>query len=75
METLKEKYEAAGIKVTSFKQSGTDILCKINISPGDATDLCKRTPSGLFVNKDLHSRFINMIVNRLEQTLQGENND
>jgi hypothetical protein len=75
METLKETFEAANIKVTSYKQNGTSILCKINMTPGDAKDLCRRTPSGLYINKDLHSRVMNMIVNRLEQTLQEDIND
>jgi hypothetical protein len=66
METLREKKTVRGLGVTCFRQSGANILCKINITPGDAKDLCRRTKSGLFKNKEFHERFINMIVTQLE---------
>lgn len=72
MDTLREKQTVRGLGVTAFKQSGTNILCKINITPGDAKDLCQRTKSGLFKNKEFHDRFINMIVTKLEEITTQE---
>jgi len=72
MDTLREKKEIRGLNVTCFKQSGVNIMCKINITPSDADELCERTKSGLFKNKEFHDRFINMIVTRLDTLLREE---
>ena len=67
MDTLREKREMRGLGVTCFKQNGAQILCKITLTPSDAQELCKRTKSGLFKNKEFHDMFINMIVTRLDE--------
>lgn len=67
MDTLREKKEIRGLGVTCFKQNSAQILCKITLMPGDAKELCKRTKSGLFKNKEFHDRFINMIITRLDE--------
>ena len=72
MDTLREKKEVRGLGVTCFKQNGAQILCKIILTPTDAMDLCNRTKSGLFKNKEFHDRFINMIVTRLDELNQNE---
>ena len=72
MDTLREKKEVRGLGVTCFKQNGAQILCKIILTPSDAMDLCNRTKSGLFKNKEFHDRFINMIVTRLDELNQNE---
>lgn len=72
MDTLREKKEIRGLSVTCFRQSGANILCKVNLTPNDADELCERTKSGLFKNKEFHDRFINMIVTRLDALLREE---
>lgn len=66
MDTLREKSEIRGVGVTCYKQSGTSVLIKVLMTPSDAIDLCSRTKSGLFKNKEFHDRFINTIVTRVE---------
>ena len=61
-----------GLGVVCYKQSGAQILCKITMTPSDAIELCKRTKSGLFKNKEFHERFLNMIVTKLEQLANEE---
>ena len=72
MDTLREKREIRGLGVTCFKQSETNILCKITLTPSDAIEICKRTKSGLFKNREFHDRFINMIVTRLDDLNRTE---
>lgn len=72
MDTLREKKEVRGLSITCFKQSGSNILCKITLTPSDALELCNRTKSGLFKNKEFHDRFINMIVTRLDDLNKQE---
>lgn len=72
MDTLREKREVRGLSVTCFKQSSAHILCKVLLTPSDAMDLCNRTKSGLFKNKEFHDRFINMIVTRLDDVIKQE---
>ena len=72
MDTLREKREIRGLGVTCFKQNGTNILCKINMTPSDAAQLCNRTKSGLFKNKEFHDRFVNMIVTHLDALVNAE---
>lgn len=70
MDELREKKEIPGLPISAFKQSGSHILCKILITPSDAEELCKRTKSGLFKNKEFHDRFINAIVTRLDDIIE-----
>lgn len=72
MDTLREKKELKGLGVTCFTQGNANILCKITLTPSDAMELCKRTKSGLFKNKEFHDRFINMIVTRLDKLNEQE---
>ena len=67
MDTLREKRPIKGLGVTAFKQSGSQILCKVTLTPSDSIELCNRTKSGLFKNKEFHDRFINMIVSALDR--------
>ena len=72
MDTLREKRIVRGLGVTAFKQGSANILCKITLTRADAIDLCNRTKSGLFKNKEFHDRFINMIVAELEKVEAAE---
>ena len=67
MDTLREAKTIPGMSVTCYKQSGAHIMCKIVLSPSDAIELCKRTKSGLFKNKEFHEMFINMLVIKLDE--------
>jgi hypothetical protein len=66
MDTLRETKEVRGLSVNCFRQGGANILCKISLTPSDALELCDRTKSGLFKNREFHDRFINMIITRLD---------
>ena len=74
MDTLREKRQIRGLGVTAFKQSSANILCKVTLTRADAIELCKRTKSGLFKNKEFHDRFINMIVTELDKVEKEEFN-
>ena len=67
MDTLREKQRVDGLGVIAFKQASANILCKVTLTRADAVELCKRTKSGLFKNKEFHDRFINMIVTELNK--------
>jgi len=69
MDELREKREIPGLSVRAIKQSGTHVLCKIQLTKSDAAELCDRTKSGLFKNKEFHDWFVNTIVTELEATL------
>jgi hypothetical protein len=71
MDTLREKKNIRGLGVTAFKQSESHIMCKITLTRTDAIELCNRTKSGLFKNKEFHERFINMIVTQLDTVLNS----
>ncbi len=72
MDTLREKRIIKGLNVTAFKQSGSHILCKILLTPSDAMELCNRTKSGLFKNKEFHDRFVNMVITELDKLITEE---
>lgn len=72
METLRDSRPIKGVNITAFKQNGAQILCKILITPGDAIELCKRTKSGLYKNKEFHERFVNMIVTQLDSLIEED---
>ena len=72
MDTLREKRIIKGLNVSAFKQSSSHILCKVLLTPSDAMELCNRTKSGLFKNKEFHDRFINMIVTELDKLIIEE---
>jgi hypothetical protein len=71
-DTLRERREIRGLTVTCFRQNEVNILCKIGLTPNDVDELCERTKSGLFKNKEFHDRFINMIVTRLDAVMREE---
>lgn len=72
MDSLREKRKIPGIGVTAFKQGSSNILCKIILTPSDAIELCNRTKSGLFKNKEFHDRFINSIITKLDEIIKQE---
>jgi len=67
MDNLCETQEISGLSITCYKQSGAHIMCKILLTPSDAIELCKRTKSGLFKNKEFHEIFVNMLVTKLDE--------
>lgn len=67
MDTLREAKPISGLGITCYKQSGTHVMCKIVLSPGDSIELCKRTKSGLYKNKEFHEMFISMLVSKLDE--------
>ena len=72
MDELRERREIPGLSIRTIKQSGTHLLCKIQLTKSDAAELCSRTKSGLFKNKEFHDWFINTIVTNLEEILEEE---
>ena len=72
MDTLRETKEINGLSVTCYKQNGAHIMCKVLLSPSDAIELCKRTKSGLFKNKEFHDIFMNMIITKLDELIIQE---
>lgn len=72
MDELREKKTIKGLHVSAFRQSGSHVLCKILLTPSDAIELCNRTKSGLFKNKEFHDRVINMIVTELDKLILDE---
>ena len=56
----------AGVSVVCFEQNGTSILCKIKMTPKYAEELCKKTRSGLYLNKSIHEQFVDNITHELK---------
>ncbi len=67
METLREAKQINGLGITCYKQNGAQIMCKILITPCDAIELCRRTKSGLYKNKEFHEMFMSQLVSKLEE--------
>lgn len=61
--------DISGIKVTAFKQNEALINCKFTLSYADAIDLCKKSASDLYLNRDLHEWFMDKIVENLQKVI------
>jgi hypothetical protein len=73
MDELRELNSVPGLPIKAYKQSDSHIACKMILTVSDAKDLCNRTRSGLFKNKDFHDMFINTIVTALDNVIEEEN--
>ena len=73
MDELRELNSVPGIPIRAYKQSDSHIACKMVLTISDAMDLCNRTRSGLFKNKDFHEMFVNTIITELDKVIEGEN--
>ena len=72
MDELRELNSVPGLSIKAFKQNESHILCKVIVTISDAKDLCDRTKSGLFKNKEFHDMFINTIVTSLDDVITEE---
>lgn len=63
----------SGINITAFKQNEALINCRFTLSFSDAMDLCAKTTSGLYLNRDLQEWFIDKIAENLKKVIDEKN--
>ena len=61
------KNKEPNIKVDCIKWSEAQTMCRIMITPSDADELCRTTPSGLIINTELRDWLFKQITKSLSK--------
>lgn len=59
-----------GIAFRTFSKDKTQIVCKLNITKGDALDLCRRDDEGNVVNTELRDWLFDKLKIELEECIE-----
>ena len=63
------KKEIEGFKFDCLKWDEAHLQLRVILSPSDAKELCKKTKSDLYLNKELRDWFYNQLTDTLDKAV------
>jgi hypothetical protein len=72
---IDKKEDIPGIQARAYPLNEALLQCNIRLSYSDAIDMCRKSISGLILNKNLRDELFDRILNEFERVIKEKNKD